>query len=151
MTRYSLWVARACQYLNHDIGVSWLLCSVRSMTDALNVASSFFQTYAEALMRRDAAAIAEHYAVPALIEFPESVIPVRDRTQTKEFFEAALPQYQDVTHTDHALTVVSSGPHSIWAEVMWDHHGGAPDERNMYQLTQHDERWRIAVLTPLAG
>lgn len=39
--------------------------------------------------------------------------------------------------------------HSIWVDVTWTYHGGAPDERNMYQLVRTDEGWKIAVLTPL--
>ncbi len=127
---------------------------VSGMTEHFNaeqVAGSFFTTYAEALMRRDTAVIADHYAVPALIEFPEAAISVSQRTQTRAFFESALPQYHDVTELDHTVRVAASGPHSIWADVSWDYHGGAPAERNMYQLTQHDGVWRIAVLTPLAS
>lgn len=119
--------------------------------DAYHVASSFFESYADALLRGDADAIADHYAIPALIEFPEAVIAVHDRSQTESFFESGFPQYQNVTRTNHTLSVASSGPHSIWVEVLWDHHGGAPDERNMYQLTFHDKNWRIAVLTPLVS
>lgn len=127
---------------------------VKGMTDNFNadqVAGAFFATYAQALLRRDAAAISDHYAIPALIEFPEAAIPVSERAQTQDFFESAFPQYRDVSRTDHAVTITAYGPHSIWADVSWDHHGGAPNERNMYQLTQHDGVWRIAVLTPLAN
>src|SRR5699024_151749 len=45
--------------------------------------------------------------------------------------------------------VIASTEHSIWADVTWRYHGGAPDERNMYQLVQTDDGWKIAVLTPL--
>ena len=55
------------------------------MTEHFNaeqVAGAFFATYAEALLRRDADAIAEHYATPALIEFPQAASPVSERAQT---------------------------------------------------------------------
>lgn len=47
------------------------------------------------------------------------------------------------------MTVVASTGHSIWADVSWDHHGGALDEHNMYQLVRTVKGWKIAVLTPL--
>ena len=124
------------------------------MTEHFNaeqVAGAFFATYAEALLRRDADAIAEHYATPALIEFPQAAIPVSERAQTRDFFETAFAQYRDVTQTYHTIKVAACGPHSIWADVSWNHHGGAPDERLMYQLTHHEGTWRIAVLTPLSN
>lgn len=43
----------------------------------------------------------------------------------------------------------ASTGHSIWADVTWKYQGGAPDERNMYQLVRTDAGWKIAVLTPL--
>lgn len=39
--------------------------------------------------------------------------------------------------------------HSIWADVTWTYHGGAPDERNMNQLVRTDEGGKTAVPTPL--
>ncbi len=98
---------------NHDASLSWLMIIVSGMTEHFNaeqVAGSFFTTYAEALMRRDTAVIADHYAVPALIEFPEAAISVSQRTQTRAFFESALPQYHDVTELDHTVRVAASGP-----------------------------------------
>lgn len=80
---------------NQDIDVSWLMVIVKRMTDNSNadqVAGAFFATYAEALLRRDVAAITDHYAIPALIEFPEAAIPVSERAQTQDFFESAFPQ-----------------------------------------------------------
>jgi hypothetical protein len=117
--------------------------------DANQTAEAFFKTYRRALLDRDAAAIANLYAVPALIEFPGQAIPVADTGQTEDFFASAFDQYADVTTTDFSLTVVAATAHSIWADVAWDHHGGAPDERNMYQLIGVGDGWKIAVLTPL--
>ncbi|MFC7622360.1 hypothetical protein [Microlunatus sp. GCM10028923] len=114
-----------------------------------SIAREFFDTYARALLDRDAHAVAELYAVPALIEFPDQAIAVSDAGQTAEFFAGAFGQYSEVTDADAAVTVVAATSHSIWADVAWDHHGGAPDERNMYQLVRTGEGWRIAVLTPL--
>ncbi|QGH70903.1 hypothetical protein GCE65_02965 [Pseudactinotalea sp. HY158] len=87
--------------------------------------------------------------MPALIEFPEQAIVVSDPRQTEEFFAGAFGQYAGVSATDAAVAVVAASRHSIWADVTWNHHGGAPDERNMYQLVRSGEDWKIAVLTPL--
>lgn len=112
-------------------------------------AREFFDVYTRALLDRDAKAIAGHYAVPALIEFPGQAIAVSEASQTEEFFAGAFGQYEGVWAIDAAVDVVAATSHSIWADVTWDHHGGAPDERNMYQLVSIGEGWKIAVLTPL--
>jgi hypothetical protein len=123
--------------------------------NAADIARRFFDTYTRALLDRDATAIADMYAVPALIEFPGQPIAVSDRAQTAEFFASAVAQYSQVTETDATITIAASAPHSIWADVVWDHHGDAPTERMMYQLIvldpadPADPSWRIAVLTPL--
>jgi ketosteroid isomerase-like protein len=135
------------------MGVSTLMSSVGDMTEDIDpheVARTFFDSYAVALLDRDAAAIADHYAVPALIEFPGASVPVTSREQTAAFFQRAFGQYADVTSAEASITIAATGPHSIWADVAWDHGGAAPDERNMYQLVLRDGEWRIAVLTPLA-
>lgn len=119
------------------------------MNENNDVHTEFFDTYARALIDRVAAAIADHYAVPALIEFPGQRISVTDAGQTESFFAGAFGQYEAVTEVDTAVSVVASTGHSIWADVTWRYHGGAPDERNMYQLVQTDDGWKIAVLTPL--
>lgn len=119
------------------------------MDENSEVHTTFFGTYSRALLNRDAAAIADHYAVPAQIEFPDQRITVTDAKQTEEFFAGAFGQYADVTDADAAIEVVARTGHSIWADVTWRYHGAAPDERNMYQLVRISERWKIAVLTPL--
>ena len=43
-----------------------------------NIARKFFDGYTRALLDRDAKAISDFYAVPALIEFPEQAIAVSD-------------------------------------------------------------------------
>src|SRR5699024_8503578 len=108
-----------------------------------------FVTSPRALIDLDAAAIADHYAVPALIEFPGQRISVTDASQTESFFAGAFDQYEAVTEVDAAVSAIASTGHSIWADVTWRYHGRAPDERNMYQLVQTDDGWKIAVLTPL--
>lgn len=113
------------------------------------VATEFFDSYKSALIDRDAQDVAGHYAVPALIEFPGQAIAVSDAAQTEQFFAGAFGQYDDVTDVDAAVRVVAATGHSLWVDVAWDHHGGAPDERNMYQLVRVDDGWKIAVLTPL--
>lgn len=113
------------------------------------IAREFFDAYTRALLDRDAGAVAGHYAVPALIEFPEQAIAVTDAGQTEDFFAGAFGQYENVSAADATVDVVAATGHSIWADVTWDHHGGAPDERNMYQLVRSGDGWKIAVLTPL--
>jgi len=113
------------------------------------IVQQFFDSYTRALLDRDAKAIAEHYAVPALIEFPEQAIAVSDARQTEEFFAGAFGQYEGVSRSDAAVEVVAATGHSIWADVSWHHHGGVPDERSMSQLVRNDDKWTIAVLTPL--
>ncbi|WP_025777494.1 nuclear transport factor 2 family protein [Brevibacterium sp. VCM10] len=119
------------------------------MNENNEVHTQFFDSYTRALIDREAAAIAEHYAVPALIEFPGQRILVTDAGQTRDFFAQAVGQYDGVTEVDTAVEVAASTAHSIWVDVTWTYHGGAPDERNMYQLVRTDEGWKIAVLTPL--
>lgn len=114
-----------------------------------NIARKFFDGYARALLDRDAKSISNFYAVPALIEFPEQAIAVSDANQTEEFFASAFGQYEGVTTTEAVVEVVAATSHSIWADVTWNHHGGASNERNMYQLVRTGDDWKIAVLTPL--
>lgn len=130
------------------MGVSGYRRSVEGM-DENSVTRAFFDSYTRALLDRDAGAVAAHYAVPCLIEFPDQAVAVSEMRQTEEFFTSAFAQYRDVTAADAVVTVVAETGHSIWADVSWDHHGGAPDERNMYQLVRTADGWKIAVLTPL--
>lgn len=120
------------------------------MDENNEVHTEFFATYTRALLDRDAATIAAHYTVPALIEFPGQRILVTDSRQTEDFFTGAFGQYAEVTQADADIKVAAQTDHSIWADVTWHYHGGAPDERNMYQLVITEEGWKIAVLTPLA-
>ena len=113
------------------------------------IAQQFFDSYTRALLDRDAKAIAEHYAVPALIEFPDHPIAVSEASQTEQFFSGAFGQYDGVSTTHATIRIVAETGHSIWADVSWHHHGGAPDERSMYQLVRNGDKWTIAVLTPL--
>lgn len=119
--------------------------------DENQIAGSFFDAYRGALLDRDAATVATMYAVPALIAFPGQMIAVSDSRQTEEFFAGAFGQYADVTTAGTTISIVAATAHSIWADVAWDYHGGASDERNMYQLVDTDSGWKIAVLTPLDG
>ncbi|WP_173154725.1 hypothetical protein [Brevibacterium permense] len=119
------------------------------MDEDKEVHTQFFDAYTRALIDRDAVAIADHYAVPALIEFPGQRILVTEAPQTESFFASAFGQYSGVTEVDVHVTVAASTEHSIWADVSWKYQGGAPDERNMYQLVRTEDGWKIAVLTPL--
>lgn len=113
------------------------------------VAREFFETYANALLSRDAHRIADHYSVPALIEFPGQPIAVSDVSQTEAFFAGAFDQYEGVSEARTTIAVVAESSHSIWADVTWSYDGVTPGERNMYQLVRTGPGWKIAVLTPL--
>lgn len=113
------------------------------------IAEEFFDTYTRALLDRDAAAIAEHYAVPGLIEFPDQPIAVTAVEQTEQFFAGAFGQYEGVSTARPHVEVVAATDHSIWADVTWDYDGGAPGEHNLYQLVRSGDEWKIAVLTPM--
>ena len=113
-----------------------------------STATDFFTRYARALMDRDATAVAELYAVPALILFPGQSIAVTDAAQTEGFFESAWAQYEGVTDTQTDIAILAGTAHSIWADVTWRHDNGT-GERLVYQLVDTGSGWRIAVLTPL--
>ena len=87
--------------------------------------------------------------MPTLIKFPELAIAVFDSNQTEEFFVGTFGQYEGVTVTEAVVEVVAATSHSIWADVTWDRHGEALNERNMYQLVRTGDDWKIAVSTPL--
>lgn len=120
-------------------------------TQAERIGREFIDGYARALLDRAVADIAGHYAVPALIEFPGQAIVVTEHSQTEEFFRQAVGQYSGVSEAGAEVVVAAVTSHSIWLDVTWDYHGGAPGERNMYQLALRDGSWKIAVLTPLDG
>lgn len=113
------------------------------------IAAEFFDTYTRALLDRDAKEVAAHYAVPALIEFPDQPIAVSDALQTEAFFAGAFDQYEGITTARATVVIVAETGHSIWADVTWEYDAGAPGEHNLYQLVRTDAGWKIAVLTPL--
>ena len=113
------------------------------------IAGEFFETYTRALLDRDAAAIAAHYAVPSLIEFPDQRIVIFEAAQTENFFRTAFEQYEGITRADADIDVVEKTGHSVWAAVNWSYDLDVPGERNMYQLVRIEGAWKIAVLTPL--
>ena len=117
------------------------------MTDTHTV-DGFFATYAHALLARDEQAVADLYAVPALILFPGISIPVTDAAQTAAFFGSNWGQYEGVDTADPSITVMAEGPVGVWADVTWDH-GRGPAERFCYQLVAGPDGYRIAVLTLL--
>ncbi|MCB7136050.1 hypothetical protein [Cellulosimicrobium marinum] len=108
----------------------------------------FFDGYRRALLARDEQALADLYAVPALILFPGRSLPVTDREQTAEFFASAFGQYEEVAGMTAEVVVVAQAPHSVWADVTW-RHDTLESERFVYQLLDESGIWRIAVLTPL--
>lgn len=117
--------------------------------NATETTQTFFHAYAQSLLDRDAAAIAQLYAVPALILFPGQSIPVTSVEQTEEFFESSFEQYHGIAEANFDITIAAEADHSIWADVTWTY-GGAPAERFIYQLVLAGDAWKIAVLTPLS-
>ena len=92
------------------MGMSGFVRSVDTMTNS-TITQQFFDSYTRALLDRDAKAIAEHYAVPALIEFPDHPIAVSDASQTEQFFSGAFGQYEAVsTRPGTASCSMSPGP-----------------------------------------
>lgn len=133
--------------LEHVIGVSGSVPTVSAMTDTHTV-GGLFAAYAQALLARDEQAVADLYAVPSLILFPGTSIPVTDAAQTAAFFASSWPQYEGVDTADPSITVMAEGPVGVWADVTWDH-GAGPAERFCYQLVAGPDGYRIAVLTLL--
>jgi len=125
---------------------------VMSQTESVTIASidtgRFFAEYAQALLDRDEHAVAELYAVPALILFPGNVIPVSDASQTAEFFASSWSQYEGVREARPSITVMGSAPGTVWADVTWSY-DGQPRERFCYQLVDGGHGPQIAVLTPM--
>lgn len=107
------------------------------------IAQEFFETYTNALLARDAEALAGLYTVPALIQFPQQAIAVADARQTEDFFQGAFGQYQGVSTADATVVVVAATAHSMWADVTWEYDGDVPGERNMYQLARSNGSGRL--------
>lgn len=117
-------------------------------TRAHDHAQTFFEGYRDALLSRDAEAIASRYHLPALIAFPETTIAVTSADQTRDFFTQAVGQYAEVESATASITVLGATSHSIWADVAWSYEGAHPGERMVYQLLATEDGWRIGVLTP---
>ena len=120
------------------------------MDGTIEKAEEFFERYAAALLARDAKAVAGMYAVPALILFPGTSIPVTDARQTEEFFATSWRQYEGVDTMNKKITIMGEAPGSVWADVTWSY-GGQPRERFCYQLIDAAGGYQIAVLTPMAA
>ncbi|WP_166979000.1 DUF4440 domain-containing protein [Paramicrobacterium fandaimingii] len=116
---------------------------------ATETTQKFFDAYTQALLDRDATAIAQLYAVPALILFPGQSVPVTSVEQTQQFFDSSFEQYHGISEADSDIAIVAETAHSIWADVTWTY-GGERQERFIYQLVLADTAWKIAVLTPLS-
>jgi ketosteroid isomerase-like protein len=118
------------------------------MTDTRSQVEEFFERYAAALLARDAAAVAQLYAVPGLILFPGTSIPVTDSSQTEQFFASAWQQYEGIEEASREIAVMGEAPNSVWADVTW-RYGGEAGERFCYQLIATPTGYQIAVLTPM--
>ena len=111
-------------------------------------AETFFAQYAAALLARDEQAIARMYGVPSLILFPGQSLAVSDPQQTAGFFAANWEQYAGVEEANPEITIMGTGPASIWADVTWSY-GGSAQERFCYQLVPGEHGQQIAVLTSM--
>ena len=118
------------------------------MSDAHTTAAAFFDRYERALLDRDEKAMADLYAVPALILFPGVSIAVADRSQTEQFFAASWSQYDGIDALDHDIDVMAETAASVWTDVTWSW-DGQPRERFCYQLVPGGTGLQVAVLTPL--
>jgi hypothetical protein len=83
------------------------------MTDIRDQVEEFFERYAAALLARDAAAVAQLYAVPGLILFPDTSIPVSNRSQTEQFFASAWEQYEGIDAASREIVVMGEAPSSV--------------------------------------
>ena len=115
---------------------------------AMRDAEEFFGRYATALVARDEQAVAQLYAVPALILFPGNPIAVGDASQTAEFFASSWAQYEGINAAEPQITIMGEAPGSIWADVTWRYDGKVL-ERFCYQLYAGADGYQIAVLTPI--
>lgn len=118
------------------------------MMNSQQIATEFFDRYRSALLARDAKAVAELYAVPSLILFPQNAIAVTDGHQTEEFFASSWEQYEGIEAIDSKIVVMGDGPGTIWADVTWSS-AGKQLERFCYQLVDSASNYKVAVLTPL--
>jgi ketosteroid isomerase-like protein len=119
------------------------------MTETKAAVEEFFERYQSALLARDAAAVAQMYAVPGLILFPGNAIPVIDRSQTEAFFATTWQQYEGIEIVAKNLVVIAEAPGSVWVDLTWTYGGGGGGERFCYQLFLTGDGYQIAVLTPL--
>src|SRR5215213_6573537 len=101
------------------------------MTDIKDQVEEFFERYGSALLARDAAAVAQLYAVPGLILFPDTSIPVTDPSQTEQFFASAWQQYEGIDAATREIVIMGEAPHSVWADVTW-RYGAEAGERFCY-------------------
>lgn len=125
------------------------VASVPAMTQTISPAvEAFFDRYRSALLDRDAEAIADLYAVPALILFPGRSVAVSDRSQTSSFFASAWSQYDGIDAADHDALILAETRHSVWVDVGW-RYDGQLQERFCYQLINSGDDYQIAVLTPI--
>lgn len=118
-------------------------------TSTQSTAQDFFDTYARAVVARDAEAVADLYCVPSLVLFPAQPLPVSDRKQVRTFFADAAARHGEIEHASPTVEVLASAPdHSIWADVTWSY-DGTEQERFVYQLVRDHGSWLVAVLTPM--
>lgn len=131
-----------------DTGVSGFVSTLQRMSELSEEVDRFFESYQAALLARDAHTLAQMYAVPSLIVFPDNLVPVDDVQQTEDFFASSWGQYDGVEELERQTRIMARGSASVWVDVTWVYHG-RPQERFCYQLVQRGPGYQIAVLTPL--
>jgi ketosteroid isomerase-like protein len=119
-----------------------------SMIDTEAAIEEFFERYQAALLARDAGEVAQLYAVPGLILFPDHPIAVTDRRQTEAFFATTWQQYEGIDTVERKLVIMAEAPGSAWVDLTWNYGDGA-GERFCYQLFWTGDGYQIAVLTPM--
>jgi ketosteroid isomerase-like protein len=98
------------------------------MTATTGKVEEFFERYAAALLARDAKMIAGLYAVPSLILFPGTSIPVSGSRQTEEFFTSAFSQYAGVDDVGRQIIIMCEAPGTVWADVTGPTAAGSPSD-----------------------
>ncbi len=118
-------------------------------------AQQFFAQYGEALLSRDAARIAGHYASPCFIVAPGHLQAVTDPAETEAFFAQSLSQYDGVETAEPEVELLKTEvEYTLWAVVTWSYAKAGekkakPQEKMCYQLAQQNGQWKIACLSML--
>lgn len=85
-------------------------------------AAAFFDAYSEALLSRDPARIASHWATPGLVLSDGGAMPIAARTEVEQFFGAALGQYDGLVGARPRIGLAEPLSDTIiLCRIDWDH------------------------------